>query len=228
MTQKLSEVAEEGKVVFSAGALRQSPFGADVAYVIALWAHTDGDIASILSRMLKADIAVGTAMYLSLANAGAQKSALAAAAKEALPEWQQIILQSIGSVADPWRKERNMFAHYAWGHCSEVSDGILLAHPKVIVNYNISHRQRVTNLPDGRGIIQPKPIDDKQILVYRREDFDSAILHAERARDLYRDFYALLATVGAAGPKAQILADGDVSVRAYQLARERGVDLSSG
>jgi hypothetical protein len=66
MPRPIPEVTTGGKQTFSAGVLRNSLFASDVAYVIALCAHTDGDIASILSRMLKAESAVGTASYLSL------------------------------------------------------------------------------------------------------------------------------------------------------------------
>ena len=82
MPKTLAEESPDGRVFFAPGILRHSPFASDVAYVIALWAHIDGDIASILSRMLKSDIAVGTAMYLSLVGAGAQRGALDAAAQE--------------------------------------------------------------------------------------------------------------------------------------------------
>ncbi|MFC3784710.1 hypothetical protein GGR90_003078 [Sphingopyxis italica] len=218
MPERLFDVAPDGKLFFGPGVLRRSPFAADVAYIIALWAHIDGDLASILSRMLKADIAVGTAMYLSLVNSGGQRSALNAAAKEALPEWQQLLLQTIGSVAETSRTERNQFAHRVWGHSSELPDAILLTHPKTIVNHNVSHRQRSEILPDGRGVIRPEPIDDKDILVYRQGDIDAAVAGAEHAQELYRLFYAVVCGSGE-GPKAQLLADPIVRKRLDQIGK---------
>ncbi len=203
MPERLFDVAPDGQLFFGPGVLRRSPFAADVAYIIALWAHIDGDLASILSRMLKADIAVGTAMYLSLVNSGGQRSALNAAAKEALPEWQQLLLQTIGSVAETSRTKRNQFAHRVWGHSSELPDAILLTHPKTIVNHNVSHRQRAEILPDGRGVIRPEPIDDKEILVYRQG---------------YRLFYAVFCYSGE-GPKAQLLADPIVRKRLDEIGK---------
>ncbi len=218
MPERLFDVAPDGQLFFGPGVLRRSPFAADVAYIIALWAHIDGDLASILSRMLKADIAVGTAMYLSLVNSGGQRSALNAAAKEALPEWQQLLLQTIGSVAETSRTERNQFAHRVWGHSSELPDAILLTHPKTIVNHNVSHRQRSEILPDGRGVIRPKPIDDKDILVYRQGDIDAAVAGAEHAQELYRLFYAVVCGSGE-GPKAQLLADPIVRKRLDEIGK---------
>jgi len=219
MPQPLCDVSTEGELFFSAGVLRGSPFAGDVAYVIALWAHTDGDIASILSRMLRADIAVGTAMYLALVSSGSQKSALKAAAKAALPEWQEILLRVILSVTDPLRTERNHFAHWVWGHCTEIPDALLLTHPKTIVEHNASFRQRVLELPDGRGVIRPMPIDDTKIMVYRKADFDYAIQTAERARDLYRLLYASIADPMVPGPREQLLGDREVRAKANELSK---------
>lgn len=218
MPKTLAEESPDGRVFFAPGILRRSPFASDVAYVIALWAHIDGDIASILSRMLRSDIAVGTAMYLSLVGAGSQRGALDAAAQEALPEWQQLLFKAIGSVTEESRKTRNHFTHRIWGHCSELTEAILLTHPKTIVKYNISHRQRVEELPDGRGVIRPMPIDEQEILVYRRPDFDAAIEEAERAQTLYRLFYAIVCDSGE-GPKAQLLADRIFKARLDQVAK---------
>jgi len=219
MPRPLSEVSPNGKLTFAAGVLKASPFAGDVAYVISLWAHTDGDIASILSRMLKADIAVGTAMYLSLINSGGQRAALKAAAKEALPEWQDVLLRAVTSVAEPLREQRNHFAHRVWGHCSELPDAILLTHPKTIVNYNATYRQRLLSLPDGRGVIKPKPIDETEIMVYIQEDFTEAVRDAERASDLYRLFYATISNPEIPGPRERILSDPNVRARAHQMAK---------
>jgi hypothetical protein len=220
MPKPLSEVAPNGKLTFNASVLRTSPFAADVAYIIALWAHTDGNIASILSRMLKTDIAVGTAMYLALINSGGQRSALDAAAKEALPEWQYLILKAINSVAQPLREQRNHFAHRVWGQCSELNDAILLTHPKTIVSYNASHRQRVLSLPDGRGVLKPAPIEDKEISVYTAVDFEEAVKQAERASRLYELFYGVISNPEIPYYRAEILNDVDVKIRVSQMAKE--------
>lgn len=223
MPRTLAEESPDGKVFFAPGVLRQSPFAGDVAYIIALWSHIDGDIASILSRMLKSDIAVGTAMYLSLVGSGAQKGVLEAATREALPEWQYFLFRAIGSVADDSRNVRNHFAHRIWGLCLELDDAILLTHPKTIVKYNVSLRQRVEELPDGRGVIRPLPIDDREILVYRQADFDAVIAEVERIQALYRQFYAVLCEAGE-GPKLQLLADPGLRKRVEQVGKDAHPD----
>lgn len=219
MPVPLSEVSPNGKLTFDAGVLKSSPFAADVAYIIALWAHTDGNIASILSRMLKTDIAIGTAMYLSLINSGGQRSALDAAAKEALEQWQYLLLRAINSVAQPLREQRNHFAHRVWGSCSDLPDAILLTHPKTIVRYNAGYRQRVLSLPDGRGILRPKPIDESEISVYVKEDFVEAVRQAERASNLYQLFYSTISNPEWPESRLKILADEEVKSKLFQTVK---------
>jgi hypothetical protein len=204
MPQPLSRVSLDGELYFSAGALRESPFAADVAYVIATWAHIDGDIASILSRLLNADIAVGTAMYMALIGSGGQKAVLNAAAREALPKWQCLLLQAINKVTASARDQRNYFAHHVWGVCSTLPDALLLTEAKTVVVYNVAMRQVVKRLDGGRGIIAPKPIDRSKVMVYRESDIATAVEGAERATRLYELFYAMLISTSGQGPAAQL------------------------
>lgn len=220
MPRPLSEVSPDGKLTFDASVLRTSPFAADVAYVIALWAHTDGNIACILSRMLKTDVTVGTAMYMSLTNSGGQRAVFEAAAKEALPQWQYLLLRAINSVTQPLREQRNHFAHRVWGTCSELPEAILLTHPKTIVNYNVSYRQRDISSSDCSGILRPKPIEDSAIIVYTKDDFLEAIRQAERACKLYQLFYSTISHPEFQEPRMQILADQEIKFKASQMAKE--------
>jgi hypothetical protein len=225
MPQPLSRVSPDGKLHFSAGVLRKSRFAADVAYVIATWAHIDGDIASILSRMLNTDIAVGTAMYMALIGSGGQKAALAAAAREALPEWQCLLLQAINKVTASARDQRNEFAHHVWGVCSTLPDALLLTEAKIVVAYNVAMRQVVERLDEGRGIIAPKPIDCSKVMVYRENDIAAAVEGAQRATHLYQLFYAMLVSISGPGPAAQLLGDIHVHAQLCKLAANSGQEV---
>lgn len=218
MPQPLSRVSTDGKLHFSAGVLQNSRFAPDIAYVIASWAHIDGDIASILSRMLNADIAVGTAMYMALIGSGGQKAALAAAAKEGLPEWQFLLLQAINKITAPARDQRNEFAHHVWGICSTLEDALLLTEAKTVVAYNVAMRQVVNRLEDGRGVIAPKPIDRSKVMVYRESDIAAAVEGAQRAAHFYQLFYASLVPISGPGPAAQLLGDTEIQAQLRKLA----------
>lgn len=205
MPNPLSKVTPQGELWFSAGVLRNSSFSPEVAHTIALWAHIDGDLATILSKMLKADIAVGSAMYMTLTGGEAKRSVLAAAAREALPGWHYNLLMAILQVTKPSRNQRNSFAHHIWGSCTELEDELLLTHPKTIVDSNVSHRQRVKELPGGRGVIAPKLIDRSKITVYREIDFKNAVTDAQKASEIVTLFYGTLDRRSRAGTLHQLL-----------------------
>lgn len=208
MPQPLSKVRSDGELYFSAGCLYKSAFAADVAYIIALWAHIEGNIATILSRMLRADIAVGTAMYLALTGSEGKRAALRAAAREALPEWQAILLEAIFKATKAARDQRNRFSHHVWGRCEGVN-AILLTHPKTIVNVNISHRQAEENVTGSGRILRPKSIDRSQIDVYRKKDFEEAVGRSTMANHMVSLFYATFG-VAPAGPREQLLGYEDI------------------
>lgn len=225
MPQPLSRTTKKGELYFSAGALRQSKFAADVAHVIALWAHIDGDIATLLSRMLKTDIATATAMYLALNSGEAKRSVLIAAAKEALPEWQFLLLQAIMKATKPAREQRNLFAHHVWGICTELESAILLTHPKTIVEKNVSHRQPVKDLGDGRRLIAPKSLDKSAIMVYRQRDFEHAVSQSQTASGLFSLLYGVIGFDPTEQARRQLLNDPIVQQALQPLIRESSSEV---
>jgi hypothetical protein len=149
--------------------------------VIALWAHIDGDLATLFSKFLKTDIATGTAVYQAFNGTEARRIALFAVAEVALPEWQLLALRAVWNATKASREQRHKFAHHVWGTSKQIPDALLLMHSSVVVAKNISHRQRTQHLPDGRGVIAPKDLDREKVFVYRQADFERAEKEARSA-----------------------------------------------
>lgn len=149
--------------------------------VIAQLAHLDGDWGTIFSQLLRTDIAVGTAVYQAFNGLEARRIALFAAAEKALPEWQMIALRAAWNQTSAARSQRDKFAHHIWGTAKEIPDALLLLNPNVVVERNVSFRQRAEHLPDGRGVIAPQDFDRSKIYVYRKVDFDRAAREADAA-----------------------------------------------
>lgn len=168
-------------------------FAGQIMRVIAHWAHIDGTLATILSRMLKADIEVGAAMYTALSSAEARRSALLAAAKIALSEIQFLALRAVLKCTAHSRARRNEFAHHVWGVCEHTPDALLLLHPNVVLDVNVSHRQRAVELPEGRGVIAPRDIDYSKVFVFRGADFQKAVEDASESEELFKGLYRLIA-----------------------------------
>lgn len=152
-------------------------------HVIANWAHIDGDLSVILTTMLGADVHIGAAMYQALSSAEAKRAALLAAAKEALPDWKYIILQAALKATKPSRDQRNDFAHHVWGTAPELPDAILLMHPNVVLQVNVSCRQ-IQN-QSGNRVITPQNLNYSKIMVYKEADFAKAVRESNKVYLIY-------------------------------------------
>lgn len=185
--------------------------------VIACWAHIEGDLGSLLARMLKADIATGVAMYQALTSSDAKRAALAAAAAQALPEWQQLLLLAVQKATKASRDQRNDFAHAAWGNAKEVPDAVLLLPTKIVVERNVSMRQR--HVVDGTNVIRPIGLDHSQVMVYKERDFQDASDRALKAQAQHGLLYMVIGeTIEQA--RRQLLHEPEVQQALQPLIRE--------
>ena len=219
MMSTLDQFADAGRSVFGPNALQEKGFGESVARVIAIWSHIDGDLASILSRFLKADIAVGTSMYTAIANPAARNAALRAAAREALPDWHFNLFCSVLDSIQPARKLRNRFAHEVWGTDEALPDAVLLTPATTIIESNVSFRQRTVTRPDGTGVIAPRFPDHSKIDVLRAVDFERAINDAQRAQLFVMRFYFTMADRNALHFRMQLFEEPEP--RAALMSKKR-------
>lgn len=191
MPQPLSRVHPSPNVEIYPSAIANTRFAAHAMRVIACWSHIEGDLGSLLARMLKADIATGVAMYQALTSSEAKRAALAAAAKEALPEWQQLLLQAVQKATKASRDQRNDFAHSAWGNAKEIPDAVLLLPTKIVVERNVSMRQR-HEIDGANNVIRPIGLDHSQVMVYKERDFVDASARALKAQGQHGLLYMVI------------------------------------
>lgn len=188
MPQPLSRVHSDPDVRVTAAALSSKPeFALMAMRVISLWAHIDGDTATIVSLLLKSDIATGLAMYEALSGGEARKAVLIAAAKEALPEWKYLILRAVLAIGKSSRSRRNDYAHGIWGYSEALPDAIILMPSTVVTRFNISRRQVYT--VDGASIIRPEDMDRSKMMVHTERDFSAAVQEAEYLQLAYSYLY---------------------------------------
>ncbi len=197
MPQPLSNVLRKakikGEINVSATALTRRPqFTPQIMEVIAHLAHIDGDWGTIFSGLLKSDIVVGTAAYQAFNGLDARRRALLAVAEKALRKWQFIALQAVWNQTNAARSARDKFAHHVWGTVDELPDALLLMDSNVIVDMNMSYRQRAETTPDGGGVIRPEDFDRSKIFVYRKPDFDAAVKEAREAAWMVRLSYSAI------------------------------------
>lgn len=226
MPQPLSKVTPKATVFVGAEYLRKhQKFSNAVASVTAFWAHSDGNLAAILSFMMKTDIRTGVAMYQALMSAEAKLAALYAAADIALEQWEAILLRAVIQANKASRNQRNDFAHGIWGGAAELPDALLWMDPRVVMDKNVSHRQAEMTA-DGRRVIRPKGLDHSQIMVWRENDFKTAVKSAEDAYGRLVNFYYLVGYKDDRARKA-LLNDDQVQRVAAKLSRESRPEVQS-
>jgi len=226
MPHPLSKVRANATVNVTPSALDRAPqFALPIMHVVARWAHIDGDLATIFSHMLKVDIAVGAAVYQAFHGTEARRVALFAAAQKALPEWQVIALQATWNATKHSREIRHKFAHHAWGYCEELPDALLLMPTSVVVDRNISLRQRVEELPDGRGVIAPADIDKEKVQVWRAPDFAKAQMDASQASFLIALLHMAIGALPLEVGRRQLLNEPDFRRAVEPLLRGKPSEL---
>jgi hypothetical protein len=193
--QPLSKIKSDASVILGPEALSGYPHLASfVMQVIAIWAHIEGNLASMLTNCLRSDIATGAAMYQALISADAKRAALNAVAQSYLSESDFRIFQAVMKVVKPSRDRRNDFAHHIWAFSPEVPDALLLMHPSVVLNHNVSWRQFIEDyktpiaVEEGKvRYVRPMPaktsLDPTKIQVFRDADFQRDLVAAEAADD---------------------------------------------
>jgi len=195
MPQPLSRVKPEADISIGPQSLHVFPqFLPRIMGVIAQWAHTDGDFANVFAMTLKTDIEVGVGVYQAFNGLEARRMALFAAAKKALPEWQQIALDAVWRATKASRDQRDRFAHHVWGYSVDLPNALLLRNPNVVIDRNISYRTGV-EIKDGRHLISPKDFDREKVFVYREKDFERAFMDALEANRLVTYLYWLVSNL---------------------------------
>jgi hypothetical protein len=156
--------------------------------VIAIWAEIESDAAVILSRMLKADISAGVAMYQALTGGQSRKAAFMAAAEASLKDWQLLLLRAVLNASKPSRNTRNHFAHHIWATAKELPDALLLMPPSVRLDRHLKIREGPADpRPDGAA----DHYDFSNIYVYRQADLDQAVEAALDAAVHHAYLYAV-------------------------------------
>lgn len=182
MPQPLSRVKSVDDIEFFPSSVRQHPeFASAIAYVIACGAFIDCTLASMLTLLLHAEPRVGTAMYMALSGAEARRSALSAAAKEALSPENFDGFQDVLAKTKAARERRNDFAHHLWGFSKQIPDGLLLISPHAFAARDVAVAEVNREIAATRTIKTPAPLNPKDIQVYRQTDFEESTRLLEAA-----------------------------------------------
>lgn len=186
MVQPIDHVQRGAEINFTSGALARYPQLTHlIMQVIGIWAHIDGNVTYAFSKLIRTDIETATTLFDQFNGARNREQALVAAAKTALPEWQWAAIQVVYKATSRSRKMRNDFAHHILGCSKDISDALLMTHPKEMNAVNVAQRQPTQYLPDGGRVVTPREIDRSRVFVWREADLESAVLMAKEADTLF-------------------------------------------
>jgi hypothetical protein len=176
--------------------------------VIAIWGAIDGNLAKMLSHIVKSDFAIVVAMLHALKSQEAQHSAILGAAEKALPSDDHILFKAVWKVTRASRDRRHEYAHHLWG-IPNIPDALALLDPKeglkelvvfekrmeeYIINMNkLRNRDTVnvyynTSYPLSLPPIAPSESPDySNVKCFRKQDLEGDLREAEQARLWFLD-----------------------------------------
>jgi len=205
MPQPLSRVFLDAKITVTPSALTRFPeLAALVMHVISIWSHIEGDLAGVLSVMLKTDIRTGTGMYVALDGRRQRATTLEAAAKAALNDDEYNLVKRVMKAISSSVRQRDQFAHQVWAFSEDLKeDALLLLQPKLITEINVGVRQAIVDgmkqLDTGDGSVRyvipyiPMPkIDNNQVMVYRKVDLQREVRRANKSETMVRLLWGTL------------------------------------
>jgi hypothetical protein len=170
--QPLIYVRPKTKYRMPANALGERPELAGlVGECIACWAHVEGQIAVLLSAIMKAETAIVAAVFLSVRNSRAQREALTAAAEIGLSGRDLEMFRAIVLVYQSLDSQRADLAHGIFAIAEDMPDALLWIDSKDFTRHNLDFWNELMNQSNPLAPLQASETVRAQFFVYRKEDF---------------------------------------------------------
>ena len=147
-------------------ALIQRPEAAAwVAQCIANWSWVESTMGTLFSNLLGTNLPAGAALYNDMTSALSKDRALRSVALAALTADDYALLEALLKFKDGHQRTRDKYAHWYWGICDEITDGLVLVDPR----YMLQYRANLLDLHD-KGQRVGAEMDRTKIYVARVKD----------------------------------------------------------
>lgn len=174
-------------LVYHGNVISQRPeLALKAMHVIALWAHAEYNLNSLLALLLKSEIEKATLMLQTIESASIRRAVIMRLSQESLSKDDYLLLCAILTTTRASERRRNMFAHYIWGIAEEFPDAIVLADPKDLnMQAAIMH---------GSNLAKLKELTEKPLfgLIFKAADLENDVKDAARAANVISRFYGML------------------------------------
>ena len=140
-----------------------------IAQCIANWSWVESSTGSLFVNLLGTNLPTGAALYNDMASALSKDRALRSVALSSLTQEEYTLLGALLKLRESHQRARDRLAHWYWGVCAELDDGLVLVDPRYLIQY----KANVLHLNDKN---QPKSTE-----------FDVNKIYAVRVKDLKED-----------------------------------------
>jgi hypothetical protein len=169
-----------------------------IAQCIANWSWVESAIGGLFVNLLGTNLTTGAALYNDITSSLTKDRALRSVALTALKEKEYRLLEAILKLKDSHQRTRDKLAHWYWGVCAEISDGLVLVDPRYLMQY----RAGIIDLIDKRK--------------FYGAEMDREKLYVVRTKDLQADAHGFAALVKIVRDFANLVVEKNQEKRAQQ------------
>lgn len=123
---------------------------------------------NLFSNLLGTNLPVGAALYNDMTSALAKDRALRSVALAALTAEEYALQEALLKFKDGHQRTRDKYAHWYWGICAEITDGLAVVDPRYLLQY----RANLLDLHD-KGQRVGAEIDRAKVYITRVKDLKS-------------------------------------------------------
>lgn len=148
-------------------------------------------MSSLFINILGTNMSKGAALYSDMNSATNRDSALRSIALAALNERELHVFDAVIKLVKACQKTRDKLAHWYWGTCAEMDDGLVLVDPRYLMRYR-------AEILDWRsaGDLRGAQIDLSQVYAVRTKFLDETAETFTHVAKLVFDLANLVAQAG--------------------------------
>jgi hypothetical protein len=135
---------------------------------IANWSWAEHVFGTVFVNLLGTNLPAGAALYNDMTSALAKDRTLRSVAISSLKEDEYKLLEAILKLKDSYQRTRDKLAHWYWGVCKEIPDGLALVDPRYLMQY----RAGILDLHD-KGQLHGAEMDRNKIYAARVKDLQA-------------------------------------------------------
>jgi hypothetical protein len=142
-----------------------------IGQCITCWSSVETQTSGLFTLLLGLNVEAGMELYNSFASASLKENGIKILARSNLRRPDYEIIEALLKVVDSHQKIRDKIAHWYWGFSDQISDGLVLIDPRVLLSRNA--RVEAKNRAGKFATIDESRIPLEEVYVYRIRDLQT-------------------------------------------------------